>query len=58
MIFIDKNSSGTIYEKVEKKLNEYFNNSVAVSIDKNSATSYGYDLSSDINEILGTNEKY
>lgn len=59
IIYVDKNLSGTIYEKAEDRLNKYFNNKVNISFDMSNVDTLDDDYYSDyINNLFGTNETY
>lgn len=59
-IYVDKDLPGTIFEKAEDRLNEYFNNSVKIKFDIDGLYSYGNEPFVDdiLNNKFGTNINY
>lgn len=58
IMYVDKDEEGTIFERAERRINEYFNNTAEVVVDgSQSWTNSGEEFDSIVNENLKTKDK-
>lgn len=59
IVYVDKNETGTVFEKAERRLNEYFKNAVVVKVDGSQTWELdGDEINEIINKNLGTESEH